>query len=163
MAEHVDCVGMSLEERKEERSQRLREKRAYNAARLKGESEERKLDELVRKDEEKYFNLIPDKAFVASYFLEERSSQMKARGLRYRFKIPDSDEDPEVTLQLWRRDQETGEELLVADVGDLYTVELLSPCGEGYFNMNIVVESSESRKLGRSLLYYSVFDIGHAE
>ena len=163
MAEHVDCVGMSLEERKEERSQRLREKRAYNAARLKGESEERKLDELVRKDEEKYFNLIPDKAFVASYFLEERSSQMKARGLRYRFKIPDSDEDPEVTLQLWRRDQETGEELLVADVGDLYTVELLSPCGEGYFNMNIIVESSESRKLGRSLLYYSVFDIGHAE
>ena len=98
MAEHVDCVGMSLEERKEERSQRRREKRAYNAARLKGESEERKLDELVRKDEEKYFNLIPDKAVVASCRLEERSSQMKARGLRYRFKIPDSDEDPEVTL-----------------------------------------------------------------
>ena len=42
-------------------------------------------------------------------------------------------------------------------------VTLLSPCGEGSFNINIIAESSESRKLGRSLLYYCVFDIGHAE
>ena len=163
MAEHVDCTGMTLDERKEERARRLKEKLAYNTARLKLESEERRLDELVKKDEEKYFNLIPEKAFIASYFLEERTTQMKMRGLRYRYKIPDEDENPEVTLQLWRRDQESGEEVLVADVGDLYTVTLLSPCGEGSFILNIIVESSESRKLGRSLLYYSVFDIGHAE
>ena len=98
MAEHVDCTGMTLEERKEERARRLKEKLAYNTARLKLESEERRLDELVKKDEEKYFNLIPEKAFIASYFLEERTTQMKMRGLRYRYKIPDEDENPEVTL-----------------------------------------------------------------
>ena len=143
MAEHVDCTGMTLEERKKERDQLLKEKHAYNAARLKLESEERRLDELVRRDEEKYFNLIPDKAFVASYFLEERTTQMRECGLRYRYKITEADENPEVTLQLWRRNQDSEEDVMVADVGDLYTVTLLSPCGMGSFNINIIVESSE--------------------
>ena len=31
MAEHVDCTGMTLEERKKERDQLLKEKHAYNA------------------------------------------------------------------------------------------------------------------------------------
>ena len=163
MADYIECVGMSRAEKSLEKSQRLLMKRAYNAARLKVESDERRLDELVKEDEEKFFRLIPDKVFVAKYFLEERTDQMKMGGLRYRYNIPEEDADPEVTLQLWRRDMGSGMEKLIGDAGDLYTVELMSPCGEGTLNINIIVESHESRKQATSRLYYSVFDIGHAE
>ena len=131
MADYIECVGMSRTERSIEKAQHLRWKRAYNAARLKVESDERRLDELVKEDEEKIFKLIPDKAFVAKYFLEERTDQMRMEGLRYKFNIPETDLDPEVTLLLWKRDEVTGEEKLVGEAGDLYTVELMSPCGVG--------------------------------
>ena len=163
MADYIECVGMSRTERSIEKAQHLRWKRAYNAARLKVESDERRLDELVKEDEEKIFKLIPDKAFVAKYFLEERTDQMRMEGLRYKFNIPETDLDPEVTLLLWKRDEVTGEEKLVGEAGDLYTVELMSPCGDGTLTINIIVESSESRKQHQSRLFYSVFDIGHAE
>ena len=88
---------------------------------------------------------------------------MREKDLRYRFNVPMSSSDPEVTLQLWRRDQITGEEMLQGEVGDLYSLELMTPGGEGSLNINIIVESSESRRRPRSMLYYSVFDIGHHE
>ena len=163
MADHVECVGMSSSEMREEKRRRLLEKRAYNSARLKAESEDRRMDEVLRQDEERIFTLIPDKDFIASYFLEERSLEMKKEDLRYRFNVPMSSSDPEVTLQLWRRDQITGEEILQGEVGDLYSLELMSPGGDGSLNINIIVESSESRRRSRSMLYYSVYDIGHQE
>ena len=128
MADYIECMGMSRAERSIEKAQQLRWKRAYNAARLKVESEERRLDDLVKMDEEKIFKLIPEKEFVAKYFLEERTDQMRKEGLRYKFNIPETDVDPEVTLQLWKRDEDTKEENLVGEAGDLYTVDLMSPC-----------------------------------
>ena len=54
MAHHldlIDCVGLSREEARQERSKRLLMKRAYNAARLKAESEERTLDRILEEDD----------------------------------------------------------------------------------------------------------------
>ena len=166
MAHHLDmveCVGLSREEARQERSQRLLMKRAYHAARLKAESEERRLDRILEEDDERYFRLIPDRDFIASYFLEERSDWMRNAGLRYRYGIPMDDSDPEITLQVWKRDPDSGEQQLEAIAGDLYTVALMTPCGTATINIHLIVESSESRRYCNSWLQLSVYDIGHSE
>ena len=152
--ELVDCPTLTPREAATERERILLEKRAYNAARLKAEeekirreSEERKLQILTDLEEDRYFNLLPDRRYVATYWLTERSMRMRLDGLRYKFKIPEM-ADPEMTLQLWRRDRVTDEEMLVGNVGDLYTVWLKIP---------------ESRRSAQSRMYYSIFDVGHHE
>ena len=166
MAHHLDlveCVGMSRTELRQERSQRLMAKRAYNAARLKVEMEEVELDRLLEEDDRRYFSLIPDRDYIAAYFLEERSDWMRNAGLRYRFGVPLDDADPEITLQVWKRDPDTGDQQLEAIAGDLYTVSLMTPCGKATINVNLIVESSESRKYANSWLQFSTFDVGHSE
>ena len=166
MAHHLDmvgCVGMSRDEMRQERQQKLLIKRAYNAARLKAEAENRILDRILQEDDERYFKLIPDRAHVASYPLEERSDWMKEAGMWYRFNIPMDDSDPEITLQVWRRDKETGLEEIEALAGDLYMLSLMTPCGLSHINIYIIVESSESRKFQTSWLQYSVYDVGCKE
>ena len=166
MAHHLDlleCVGMSRTEMRQERAQRLMMKRAYHAARLKAESEERRLDRILEEDDERYFRLIPDKDYIAAYFLEERSDWMRNAGLRYRYGVPIDDADPEITLQVWKRDPDTGDQQLEAIAGDLYTVSLITPCGTATININLIVESSESRRYCNSWLQFSTFDVGHSE
>ena len=150
----VGCVGMSRDEMRQERQQKLLIKRAYNAARLKAEAENRVLDRILQEDDERYFKLIPDRAHVASYPLEERSDWMKEAGMWYRFNIPMDDSDPEITLQVWKRDKETGIEEIEALAGDLYMLSLMTPCGQSHVNIYIIVESSESRKFQTSWLQY---------
>ena len=166
MAHHLDlieCVGLSREEARQERSKRLLMKRAYHAARLKAESEERRLDRILEEDDVRYFRLIPDRDFIAAYFLEERSDWMKNAGLRYRFGIPMEESDPEITLQVWKPDPDSGEQQLEAIAGDLYNVALMTPCGSATINIHLIVESSESRRYSNSWLQYSVYDIGHSD
>ena len=166
MAHHLDlveCVGMSRTEMRQERAQRLMMKRAYNAARLKAESEDRRLDRILEEDDERYFRLIPDRDYIAAYFLEERSDWMRNAGLRYRYGVPIDDADPEITLQVWKRDPDTGDQQLEAIAGDLYSVSLMTPCGTATINVNLIVESSESRRYCNSWLQFSTFVVGHSE
>ena len=166
MAHHLDllpCVGMSRAERRQERNQRLLMKRAYNAARLKFESEERRLDRILEEDDERYFSLIPDRDYIPTYFLEERSDWMREAGLRYRYGVPMDHGNPEIMLQVWKRDPDCGEELFECVAGDLYTLTAMAPCGSGTVSLSLIVESSESRQSSNSWLQYSVFDIGCQE
>ena len=69
MAHHLDllpCVGMSRAERRQERNQRLLMKRAYNAARLKAESEERVLDRILEEDDSNKDGLVSFPEFMSA-------------------------------------------------------------------------------------------------
>ena len=163
----IDCNTLTPKEIVEERERALVEKRAYNAARLKAEEEKvkREVEErrLLALEDNRYFSLLPDRRYVATYWLSERSMKMRLEGLRYKYKIPEIS-DPEITLQLWRRDVSTDEDMLVGTVGDLYTVWLKIPAdGNEEEKINLLVESDESRRSTQSRMFYSIFDCGHAE
>ena len=128
-----------------------------------GVGEERVLDRILEEDDERYFSLIPDRDYIPTYMLEERSDWMKDAGLRYRYGVPMDHANPEIMLQVWKRDPDSGEEQLEAVAGDLYTLTAMAPCGTGTVSLSLIVKSSESRRYSNSWLQYSVFDIGCQE
>ena len=137
----------------EERWEELRRKRRD------GDDDSRKVQ---GEEEVTVQRVAPEKEFVATYFLSERTPEMKARRLRYKFNVPEKEDEVEVTLEMFQRSKRRRVEQCLGEAGDLYLVNLHLPCG-GKMAINIIAESRESTMKPRSDLFYSCFDIGHCE
>ena len=135
---------------------------AFQAAQLKAEAKEKTISVGLKKEELDFYRVYPDKRYVAGYFLEEKTDAMLARGLKYKFRIPEDKEDPEVPLILYQRDLATGEEIPLGEAGDLYHLLLHTPGGIS-IELDLIVESRTSVESPESWLYYSCYDIGHGE
>ena len=107
--------------------------------------------------------IAPEKEFVAKYFLSERTPEMKARRLRYKFIVSEEEDDDEVTLHMFQRSKRRRIERSLGEAGDLYRVELTLPGRGGKMFFNIIAESQESSSKPKSDLFYSCFDIGHCD
>ena len=134
---------------------------AFKAARLKAKVDETR-EALLMRDEFTIYRVYPDKQFIATGFLMERSEAMREYDLFYKFSISEDDEeDNEVTLQIWKKINQTPG-WLVGEVGDLYRLDLEAP-GGGNVTVHVVVESRQARDDNDLMPQYSVFDIGHKE
>ena len=135
--------------------------KALKEARIKAKitaREEKEEERRMLVEEWRLLRLYPAKEFIASGFLQERSSGMKAREEWYRFHIPEEKDDHEVVLQLWVK--RSGEEpTFIGEAGDLYSLDLEIPSGLA-LSINILVKSAESKLNPRLLTQYSVFDLG---
>lgn len=109
---------------------------------------------LEHEERDMMFRVYPSKFHIANYWLEEKTTEMRAQRLKYKFIRTEDPQDPEVVLHLFKRSKRRRREIDQGEVGDLYTVELYLPSG-GSVEIHIVAE--------RSKLYYSVFDVGHQE
>ena len=126
-------------------------------------AEIRRIEALADEEDARFFNVMPKREWVPTYKLIERTADIKQRNFWYMYKIPESRSDPEITLQLFQRDESTGHMNLLGNVGDLYQISLMIPNGPGEVPIHLLVESAESRRSPYSLMYYSVFDAGHLE
>lgn len=135
---------------------------AFQAAKLKAEVEEKTVTVNIKKDELDFYRVYPDKRFIAPYWLTEKTFEMAAKGLKYKYRIPEDSQDPEVPLLLFQRDLNTGEEVKLGEAGDLYCLTLHTYEGT-VMEIHIIVESRTSVESRESWLYYSCFDIGHGE
>ena len=131
---------------------------ALKQAKQKAQVEERQARKNMKEQEKMVFRVHPRKDFIAKYFLRERTDHMVENGLWYKYNVPEDHSNPEVTLQLWKKEEETGEMVLLGDVGDVYSLVLdLPSCS---MNINVIVESREVRMREDLGLYYSVFEFG---
>lgn len=135
---------------------------ALKQAKEKAKVAERQFIRKMKEQERILFRVHPRKDFIARYFLKERTPYMVENGLWYKYDVPEDQHNPEVTLQMWKKDPETGDLEMVGIAGDLYTLELDFPCGVS-MTINIIVESREVRLRDDIGLYFSVYDVGHED
>ena len=132
---------------------------ALKVAKRKAQVEERQAVRQMKEQEKILFRVNPRKEDIATYFLKERSEFMIENGLWYKYHVPTEYHNPEVTLELYKRDEESGDMNLLGVVGDLYSLSLDLYCGTT-LEVNVIVESREVRLRDDLALFYSCFDMG---
>ena len=138
-------------------------RKAFKVAREKADVQDRvTMRRYTYEERDLLYRVYPAKFYIANYWLEEKTKDMRAKRLKYKFVRSEDPKDPEVVLHLFKRSKRKRVEVDQGEAGDLYTVELFLPSG-GSVEIHIVAESLESMRGGKSRLLYSVFDVGCQE